>query len=113
VRGRLLELVRGDDAGSPTPPSDAGSGDAGDGCQACADTAQASGGQCASEVNACMNSQKCTTLANCLNNCAASDTTCQNTCASAAGTTATNDYEAIGNCICMTACSSQCTSECM
>ncbi len=98
------------DAGPP-PPTDSGSGDAGGACNTCADAAQNPGGQCYSEVTACMNDNACVSLVNCLNACAPNDMNCVNTCASSATMGAINEYNNLGNCICTTACMSQCTGQ--
>ena len=91
-------------------PVDAGSAvDAGDGCDAC--VTQANSGTCASQNQACTNDSTCVSLTNCLQACAATDTTCLDNCSTeySAGET---DYDNWATCICSTACTTACATEC-
>jgi hypothetical protein len=96
------------ESGAP-PLADAGSGNA---CNTCANAAYAAGGACGSFVTACVNDSACKTLATCANLCAASDTTCLDNCAAAATTVALNEYQALFDCICGSACTAQCAAGC-
>jgi hypothetical protein len=78
-------------------------------CDTCQNNVLNTGGACEAPYNACGGDMACVTLANCLGGC--SDMTCEQNCVTAAGQTALNEYNAIGDCIC-NSCASECASQC-
>ena len=113
------------DAGSPdsgppavdsgvSPAADAAAPDAAvDPCTACASQAEEVGAACGALTTTCVNDPACITLAACVNDCAANDSTCQTACATTAGATAVGEYNAVTTCLCTpSACATQCGASC-
>jgi len=96
-------IVGGGESGA----ADAGNDSA---CNRC--TTEAAGGACRSFVMACLLDTVCRALVTCANKCAATDTSCLGDCVSTADSTALGEYQALGDCICGSACTAQCAAEC-
>ena len=80
-------------------------------CDSCFNSATATGGACYATVQTCENDMAtggCSSLVQCLNNCAQNDQTCVNKCAAAASSTGVNEYNAIFDCSYCNTCKTLC-----
>jgi hypothetical protein len=103
-----------DSGSSDAVATDGGAADAAvDPCTACASQNEVAGATCGALTTTCVNDSSCITLAACLDNCAASDSSCQNTCVAAATQAAVSEYNAVAGCLCgANACASACSASC-
>jgi hypothetical protein len=75
-------------------------------CGMCEDTAFTS--TCKTQVDACNATPSCVTLANCTNTCSYGDTTCLSACTAGKSSLTLMRFNAVVDCLCVTACKSEC-----
>ena len=81
-------------------------------CDQCQSDALGPTGACRSVSDACEANAGCLGIFTCFDGCAINDSACINACYSSATATSRAKFDAIGTCLCTTACSTECVSIC-